>query len=429
MLPGAILQEQNHLLILLLKEMKYSHAAIFNGIGGFQLAGAWMGWENVMSCEIDSFCNQVTKYYWPNCKQYEDIRKTDFTIYRGRIDVLTGGFPCQPFSVAGKQKGIDDDRYLWPEMLRAGVEAESPWIICENVTGIFSMEGKPDLPEDVFFRVDNRKLTRFDTSDHYEAIYTRQAKMLIGNIIKDLEEASYTVQTFVIPAAATQAPHRRDRVWIVAHSNNYRKSRASRKNEIKVEKEGVQERDQIQQFNESNSLRELSTISSCERCDNRCNNRKERQFCDNQNRNAQEDKPTGNRWKFGTSEVGEIRNVTNPKSESCGREYEQQSKQGKFRRCNCKEDVTNTECERGREVLQDLQFKKPNGFSSYSFNEPDDWKEFPTQTPICDGDDGLSSRLDTITFSKWRKKSIEAGGNAIVPHVAYEIFKAIEVLK
>ena len=77
---------------------------------GFQLAAEWMGWENIMSCEIDEFCNQITKYYWPNCKQYEDIRKTDFTFWRGKTDVFTGGFPCQPFSHAGNRYGSYENR-------------------------------------------------------------------------------------------------------------------------------------------------------------------------------------------------------------------------------------------------------------------------------------------------------------------------------
>ena len=91
-----------------------THASLFSGIGGFDLAAEWAGWTNLFNCEIDPFCRRVLKYHFPNSVQYEDIRTTDFTVWRGRIDVLTGGFPCQPFSCAGKRKGTDDDRYLWP---------------------------------------------------------------------------------------------------------------------------------------------------------------------------------------------------------------------------------------------------------------------------------------------------------------------------
>ena len=94
------------------------HGSLFSGIGGFDLAAEWMGWENIFHCEWNPFGQRVLKHYWPNAKSYHDITQTDFTIHRGAIDILTGGFPCQPFSLAGKRKGTDDERYLWHEMLR-----------------------------------------------------------------------------------------------------------------------------------------------------------------------------------------------------------------------------------------------------------------------------------------------------------------------
>ncbi len=98
--------------------MKLVHGSLFSGIGGFDLASQWRGWTNAFNCEINPFCRQVLQYHFKDSISYEDIRQTDFTEWRGKIDVLTGGFPCQPFSVAGLRKGKDDDRYLWPEMLR-----------------------------------------------------------------------------------------------------------------------------------------------------------------------------------------------------------------------------------------------------------------------------------------------------------------------
>ncbi|WP_044398855.1 DNA cytosine methyltransferase [Lacinutrix sp. Hel_I_90] len=354
--------------------MQLAQGSIFSGIGGPDLAAHWMGWKNVFHCEWNKFGQRLLKYYWPNSKSYEDITKTDFSIHRGTIDVLTGGFPCQPFSVAGQQKGIDDDRYLWPEMLRAAVETESPWVICENVTGIFSMEGKQELPGEVFFRVDSRKLTRFDTSDHYEAIYTRQSKMLVGNIIKDLEENSYTVQTFVVPAAAAQAPHRRDRVWIVAHSDNYRKSRASRQNESQSQKERLQKWDEVQQSIQSDNLRELSSDTKSKR---------------------------------------------GPRLQS-GKEKEH----SEFGKSSIDGNVTNTTSTRGR---KDNRKGEPGQYNQKSSSR--NWENFPTQSPIYNGDDGISSKLDGITFSKWRKETIKGGGNAIVPQVIYEFFKSIESIE
>jgi len=95
------------------------HGSLFSGIGGFDLAAEWMGWENIFHCEWNEFGQRVLKHYWPNAKSYDDITKTNFTIHRGSIDILTGGFPCQPYSTAGKRKGKDDERHLWPQMLRA----------------------------------------------------------------------------------------------------------------------------------------------------------------------------------------------------------------------------------------------------------------------------------------------------------------------
>lgn len=109
------------------------HGSLFSGIGGFELAAQWMGWENVFHCEINPFCQKVLKYHYPNAIGYEDITKTDFTIHRRNIDILTGGFPCQPFSSAGKRLGKDDQRYLWKEMYRAIKEIEPTYIVGENV--------------------------------------------------------------------------------------------------------------------------------------------------------------------------------------------------------------------------------------------------------------------------------------------------------
>jgi hypothetical protein len=113
-----------------------NHASLFSGIGGFDLAAREVGWNNVFQCEIDPFCQSVLKYYFPKTVLYEDIKRTDFTSWKGKIDVLTGGFPCQPFSVAGQREGADDNRYLWPEMLRVIRETRPLWIIGENVAGI-----------------------------------------------------------------------------------------------------------------------------------------------------------------------------------------------------------------------------------------------------------------------------------------------------
>lgn len=160
-----------------------THASLFSGIGGFDLAAEWAGWTNAFNCEIDPFCRKVLKYHFPNAEQYEDIRTTDFTVWKDRIDVLTGGFPCQPFSLAGKRRGTEDDRYLWPAMLDVIRTVRPRWVVGENVYGIVNWsEG-----------------------------------LVFERVCADLEAAGYEVQPYIIPACGVGAPHRRDRCWFVAH--------------------------------------------------------------------------------------------------------------------------------------------------------------------------------------------------------------------
>jgi DNA (cytosine-5)-methyltransferase 1 len=170
--------------------MKLTHGSLFSGIGGFDLAAEWMGWENVFHCEWMPFPRQVLKYHFPNSISYEDITKTDFTIHRGRIDVLTGGFPCQPYSVAGKRLGKDDERHLFPEMLRAIREIEPRFVVGENVRGLVNWNGG----------------------------------MVFEEVQIDLANEGYEVIPFILPACAVGAPHRRDRVWFIAHTKSNRTS-------------------------------------------------------------------------------------------------------------------------------------------------------------------------------------------------------------
>jgi DNA (cytosine-5)-methyltransferase 1 len=272
-----------------------------------------MGWENVFHCEWNPFGQKILKHYWPNSISYNDITKTDFTIHRGAIDILTGGFPCQPYSSAGKRLGKEDERHLWPSMLRAIREIQPRWIVGENVLGFVNWNGG----------------------------------MVFEEVQADLEAEGYEVQPYVLPAAAVGAPHRRDRVWFVAYAtgNGY-DAKPHTTNNI-IGKDNI----------ESGTQRERAI------------------------------KGLSNEW-----------NATDTEVESGRGELFKQQKQREFRRCN-------------------------------SINEFNNWHNFPTVSPICTRNDGLSNRLDGITFSKWRNESIKAGGNAIVPQVVYQIFKAIHIFE
>lgn len=164
------------------------HLDLFSGIGGFALAAemVWPEAEHIF-CDIEPFSQAVLRKHWPDAKIYGDIR-TLHGNENGAIDLLTGGFPCQPFSSAGKRKGTEDDRHLWPEMLRVIREATPRWIIGENVSGLLTWDGG----------------------------------MVLDSVLSDLEGSGYDAWPLVIPAAAVDAPHRRDRVWIIAHSTRRR---------------------------------------------------------------------------------------------------------------------------------------------------------------------------------------------------------------
>ena len=287
------------------------HGSLFSGIGGFDLAAEWMGWENVFHCEWNEFGQKVLKHHFPKADSYSDITKTDFRKYEGTIDIISGGFPCQPFSLAGKRKGTEDERYLWHEMLRAVQEIKPQFVIAENVYGIVNID----------------------------------EGLVFEQVCLDLETEGYEVQPFVIPACAKDAPHRRDRVWFVAYQNASDTSRKGHKRSSKSwEKNNLN--------GQSSELRET------------------------------------------TSKCGEGMARTRTSS--------------------------NTKRKRGLQVNRDGEPRLDNEEVQASW-----WQSFPTESPLCRRDDGLSERLDGITFPKWRRESIKAYGNAIVPQVAFEIFKAL----
>lgn len=155
---------------------------LFSGIGGFSLGlERTGGFSTVAFCEIDPFCQKVLKKHWPDVPIYNDVRTLD---YDGPVDVITGGYPCQPFSTAGKRRGEADDRHLWPAMFSLIQKHRPAWVIGENVAGHVSMG--------------------------------------LDEVLSDLEGADYQARAFIIPAVGVDAPHKRDRVWIVANSGSGR---------------------------------------------------------------------------------------------------------------------------------------------------------------------------------------------------------------
>ena len=305
-----------------------THGSLFSGIGGFDLAARWAGWDNLFNCEIDLFCRTVLKYHFPDAEQYGDIKTTDFTVWRDRIDVLSGGFPCQPFSQAGKRKGTEDDRYLWPEMLGVIRFVRPRWVVGENVLGIVNWS----------------------------------KGLVFEQVCSDLEAEGYEVQPFVIPACGVNAPHRRYRIWFVAHRSDARLEDVRRKRQNTVLSGGI------------------TSDTQCFR-----------------GYQLHQDIQSG---------------------QSNGKEFDNVSG---------KRNVADTNCKRlpwckNKRSVGEIRTEQQKQFAG-SFCPH--WQDFPTQSPVCSRNDGLSYGLDGITFPKWRKESIKAYGNAIVPQVAYRIFETI----
>jgi DNA (cytosine-5)-methyltransferase 1 len=249
-----------------------NHIGLFEGIGGFSLAARWMGWETIAWCEWNPFCQKVLKHHFPKAIPHGDITTTDFSVYRGQCNILTGGFPCQPYSVAGEQKGTEDERHLWPHMLRAVREIQPGYVVGENVSGLVSWNGG----------------------------------VVFDQVQADLEAEGYEVLPFLLPACGINAPHKRERIWFIAHAGSNGQQR-----------------------------------------------RKQRLFQTHADRHDATGMLTGG-----------------------------------IRRS--------------------------------------EWANRLPKPRIFRDDDGLSERLAGITVSSWRNESIKSYGNAIVPQVAYEIFKAIQ---
>ena len=167
-------------------ERRLTHLSLFSGIGGLDLAAEWAGFESVGQCEFADYPTKILERHWPDVPRWRDIRTLTGESFYERtdlrtVDIISGGFPCQPFSTAGKQRGEEDDRYLWPEMVRVIAELRPTWVVGENVAGIINMA--------------------------------------LDKVLSDLEGQGYTTRTFLIPACGVNAPHQRYRTAIVAHSN------------------------------------------------------------------------------------------------------------------------------------------------------------------------------------------------------------------
>ncbi|WZY36101.1 DNA (cytosine-5-)-methyltransferase [Bacillus sp. FSL W8-1122] len=206
---------------------------LFAGIGGIALAAEWAGIETVAFCEREPFCQKILNKHWPDVPIFDDIKTLDKKALEergidvGAIELITGGFPCQPYSVAGKRKGTEDDRDLWPEMFRVIEEIRPTWVVGENVANFANME--------------------------------------LDRTLFDLESIGYKGRAFVLPAAAVEAPHERMRTFIVSHTNSVRRNdRGNNRQErqIQGERHRNDKKNQPEWFGRLDRTREVCAVFS-----------------------------------------------------------------------------------------------------------------------------------------------------------------------
>ena len=390
-----------------MRDRTMTHASLCTGIGACELAATWMGWENLFSCEIDEFCNKVLKHHYPKATHYGNIFEQDFREWRGRVDVLTAGFPCQPFSIAGARNGAEDDRYLWPEVLRVINEVRPTWFVGENVGGIITMV----LPGE-----ETKVGSYTDVCGENYTFYEKRQRFVIEQIRIDLASIGYSVQPVVIPACAVGAPHRRDRVWFLARRDDVTDTDGAGLQETGTQQratgvagDGLQ-RDVANPHGDRFGIREnkQGNITGSQGASNNCACGKDGVIANPSESGFQERVNRG--------------------------EWEDQEEDGtgvddRFERSSGKQSSSDSNGKRLQGSTFFREYKKERTESENKRVDGcfcPDWKEFPTQSPVCGRDDGISTGLSGITFSRWRQESIKALGNSMVPPLVYEFFLAIE---
>lgn len=478
----------------------------FSGIGGFSIAGDNVGWKTILFCEINPFCQGVLKNRWPNVPLHDNIKTLTFEIIKNsplydpnETTIFVGGVPCQPWSLAGKRRGVEDDRNLWPESIKLISEIKPGWVVLENVPGFINWSGG----------------------------------LVFEQVQADLEAEGYEVQPYVLPAASVGAPHRRDRVWFVAHANrNVRSGGENGEYPAKNGKHaqrGAWERDGIGDAAHTDSRRRG------EGAEREYDNAGEREVCENEQGYGNEvwsdighglhdgtspdtasdrfgregsgakvqggeqgpeqggkleggleglrvqrsspnprlfGQEVGCEQPMGAEQLREERAVANTDDirQVSGRKQHKPTGEGLYIGGDIKVNAPDTTGEglersmsRNAKLSSELFSKRatPDPLCGRQPGEehgeagprwlteeglPNDWRDFPTQPPIRRGNDGISEELVRAyivghsggvltekeinkivqgTFSKFYKEAIKAFGNAIVPQVAYQIFKAI----
>ena len=351
---------------------------LFSGIGGFSYAAETLigGYETVAFCEMDEFCQKVLKKHWPQVPIFDDVRTIDATRL-GRIDIVTGGYPCQPFSQAGRRQGEEDERHLWPEMLRIIKSCQPRYVLAENVAGHVTMG--------------------------------------LDQVLTDLEDQGYTTRPIIVPACAKNAPHRRDRVWIIGQNVDDSNDSTNRAKRGKTRKE-----DSLQKEYRQTGFSWFS------------------------DRTSDDSEPMANTKRMGCTKRAE-------KSEELDRERSSDKSDYSSQGCtisNTDKNVANTESinrnvneivrEHGEAKTQEI-LRNRDGISDTQRQQPKRSSSWSVEQRVGDMADGLSrgllrhfdrepEHIPRVTKGeKDRAKKLKALGNSIVPQVAAEILLAIRI--
>ena len=379
---------------------KIKTLSLFAGIGGIDLGLEATGYfETVQFVEYDPYCQHILKRHWPDVPIWGDVKTFDPDSC-GKIDCIVGGFPCQPFSVAGKQKGTQDDRHLWPRMFEIIKHKRPSLILCENVSGHIVLG--------------------------------------LDEVLLDLEGEGYSTRAFVIPASAVDANHKRERVWIVAYSNT-RDVQAGCKRSGGVRSQSKEE-EQSNNISSRSEIEKPTDVANTKRMGWKQRAEKSKE--------PEREKPSdqSNNSSQGCTESKPSKNVANTQSfGSDGREHqhdtEKNRKKGaigsKVRRESSTENVPNTQGKglEGQRIDRETSRSKETGeLDAQSGKDREQYQQGSIERRLGGVVDGVPSWLDepniprVTTNQTGRVQRLKMLGNAVVPQVVYQLGLAMKEL-
>jgi len=355
------------------------HLDLFSGIGGFALGLQKVGFETVAFCDIEKYCQHLLKQKWNGIKVYSDVREITKEKFKAdgieSPEIITGGFPCQPFSVAGSRKGTDDNRHLWPEMFRIIKEFKPRWIIGENVRGIVSI----------------------------------QDGLVFETVCTDLESEGYEVQTFNIPAVGVGAPHKRERIWVVANSRCSVRGKQSSRNSESI---GSGTFEKTERSTDTSEITGSSTRTETMANTNTGNVETGRERQGGIRRENTEEGKSNN--VTGSSKAVANTNNNGSRKEKRNETIESSYKQKDRLSIRDGNDVANTDSKRQQEQCRPKSIQQEGNELECDGGEERSnfWSVEPDVGRVVDGVPGRVHRLKGL-------------GNAIVPQIAEEIGRAI----